>query len=66
MAMLQLKDGCLTNASLCTNAVKKLCGTDCMMNSLGYLLASEEDCMYKSGGRFVKDSNKGGLFHFIP
>ena len=66
MAMLQLKDGCLNNASLCTNSVKKLSGTDWMMNSFGYLLASDEDCMYKSGGRFVKDSIKGGLFHFIP
>ena len=66
MAALNLKDGCLTNASACSPLVRQLSRTEWMMTSFGYLLVSQEDCHFKSGPHSAKALLAKQKFHYVP
>ena len=65
LANLNLRDGCLTNASMCSTVVKRFSGTEWMTNSFGYLLASDQDCIYKLGKKGTNMVLQKGHFHYI-
>ena len=60
-----MKDGCLTNASMCSTPAKQLLGTEWSLTAFGYLLASEEDCYYKLGNKREKSLLLKRTFHYI-